>query len=252
MKAIILAAGRGSRMGAGTAESPKCMTRLAGKSLLDWQLASITQAGISDITVIGGYASHLLNGGQYALRHNPVWAESNMVTTLCCALDLLRSEPCIVSYSDIVYRPEHVSRLAAACGDLAITYDKDWASLWQERFADPLADAETFREENGVLQEIGGRASQIEEIGGQYMGLLRFTPTAWAHVEAVLASLTQERRARLDMTSLLSMLLAQGEKITCVAVSGGWCEVDCENDVRCYEDKLAEPASWSHDWRLGI
>ena len=236
-------------MGATTAEQPKCLTRLAGKPLLSWQLEALNRAGLSDITVISGYASHMLEGGPYGLRHNPRWAESNMVTTLCCASDLLQRTPCVVAYADIVYRPGHVSRLAAAPGNLAITYDTDWARLWKMRFADPLADAETFREHEGLLQEIGARAQSLDQIQGQFMGLLRFTPASWHNVEALLASMPAQHADRLDMTRLLSLLLGRGEKISCVPVSGGWCEVDSEQDLACYEKQIAEHSGWPHDWR---
>ena len=38
----------------------------------------------------------------------------------------------------------------------------------------------------GELREIGGKTAKIEEIEGQYMGLLKLTPTAWSAVEELL------------------------------------------------------------------
>ena len=52
MKAIILAAGRGSRMKLLTDEIPKCLVKLRGKSLLDWQLSALRAAGITDIALV--------------------------------------------------------------------------------------------------------------------------------------------------------------------------------------------------------
>ena len=46
MKGIILAAGRGSRMGVLTDERPKCLTVLAGRTLLEWQIEAMRKAGI--------------------------------------------------------------------------------------------------------------------------------------------------------------------------------------------------------------
>ena len=56
-KAIILAAGRGSRMGDATASKPKCLNVLNDKCLLDWQLLSLRDAGIEEVTVVRGYRS---------------------------------------------------------------------------------------------------------------------------------------------------------------------------------------------------
>ena len=55
MKAIILAAGRGSRMGGLTDTQPKGLVSLRGKPLLEWRLASLRAAGIHEIALITGY-----------------------------------------------------------------------------------------------------------------------------------------------------------------------------------------------------
>jgi choline kinase len=249
-QAIILAAGRGSRMGPLTVDQPKCLTVLAGQRLLDWQMAALRAAGMEAITVVGGYRIDLLRFGSHELIENPDWSTTNMVATLRCASERLHAAPAIVSYSDIVYRSEHVRRLAEVPGELAITYDQQWRSLWETRFDDPLADAETFRQRDGWLETIGERAKDLADIEGQYMGLLRFTPGGWRKAEAWLNTQPLERQRRIDMTSFLRGLLAAGMDIACVPVSGGWCEVDSGEDANRYEARL-RPAHgrWSHDWR---
>lgn len=249
LPAIILAAGRGSRMGGLTEARPKCLTPLAGRPLLDWQLDALAAAGVTRITVIGGYRADCLRRPGLEIRLNDRWEETNMVGSLLCADDLLAAEPCLVAYSDIVYRAAHVRELAAAPGELAITYDAEWKELWELRFASPLDDAETFETRSGRLVEIGGRAHSMAEIKGQYMGLLRFTPTAWACARALVDRLTPVERDRIDMTTLLRRLLSVGEPIDCVPVSGGWCEVDSPSDLAAYEARLASGVPWLHDWR---
>lgn len=249
-QAIILAAGRGSRMGALTVEQPKCLTILAGQRLLDWQLSALATAGIEAITVVGGYHIDMLRFGSHDLIENPNWSTTNMVATLRCASKLLHAAPAIVAYSDIVYRSDHVRRLASASGDLAITYDQQWQGLWETRFEDPLADAETFRQQDGWLEAIGERAKNIGEIEGQYMGLLRFTPEGWRKAEEWLSAQPADYQRRIDMTGFLRGLLTAGIAIACVPVSGGWCEVDSGLDAERYEDRLRLiPGCWSHDWR---
>ena len=56
----------------------------------------------------------------------------------------------------------------------------NWLALWERRFGDPLLDAETFRlSSDGSLLEIGNKPRNVEEVEGQYMGLLRFSPEGW-------------------------------------------------------------------------
>jgi choline kinase len=241
MKAIILAAGRGSRMGGLTQNAPKCMTVLAGKPLIEWQIAAIREAGITGIGVVRGYMAEKIAYPGLTTFENPRWAQTNMVISLVCAGEWLSKEDCIVSYSDIVYPAKTVAKLGAARGDLAITYDVNWFKLWSERFADPLSDAETFRVDGqGVLTEIGSRAKSLDEIKGQYMGLLKFSPRAWAGVSKLLEGLTAEVRNKLDMTSLLKRLLADGMRIDTVPVTEPWFEVDNETDLTLYESKAKQ------------
>ena len=61
MKAIILAAGRGSRMGNLTAKHPKCMTVLFNKKLIEWQFLSLNHTSISEIGIVTGYLKTHLN-----------------------------------------------------------------------------------------------------------------------------------------------------------------------------------------------
>lgn len=240
-------------MGILTADKPKCLTMLAGRPLLDWQLSSLDEAGISDITVIRGYQKELLSDSRFSVLDNDAWADTNMVATLSCAASLLSESICLVSYSDIVYHPDHVRALATCNGDIAITYDVSWVSLWKTRFANVLADAETFQQRNGLLQAVGERASRIEEIEGQYMGLLKISPAGWSKIEELLSTLPLERRNRIDMTSLLMALISKGVSVHCVPVDGRWCEVDSEADAFAYErlleDAPRENRRWRHDWR---
>lgn len=251
--AVILAAGRGSRMLALTARRPKCLVELAGRPLLHWQLDALRAAGIPRILVVRGYAAHCL-AGDFATAENPRWAETNMVASLLCAGGFAREffagggRRLIISYSDIVYHPDHVRRLSGATEDMAITYDTEWEALWKLRFEDVLSDAETFRQEEGLLREIGGRAASLAEIHGQYMGLLSFSRTGWERLTAACAGLGPAAVDKLDMTGLLRLLLAHETRIEAVPVAGRWCEADSGSDLKTYEAALARGA-WSHDWR---
>lgn len=236
MKAIILAAGRGSRMRAMTEDRPKGLVEVAGKALLDRQIAALSAAGLDEIAVVTGYRGDQIASRAAARFDNPRWAETNMVMSLTAAAPWLATAPCVVSYSDIFYRPEAPAVLMNATADIAITYDPHWQELWSRRFADPLSDAETFRcGDDGFLLEIGAKPPTLEYVQGQYMGLLRFTPAGWAAVEVVLAGLEPASRDRLDMTALLRLLLDQGAGIEAIAAPWPWGEVDSESDLALYE-----------------
>ena len=95
MKAIILAAGRGSRMKNMTNEQPKCLVDLNGKTLLERQLESLKKAGIEDIGIVTGYKHEMLKKYELVEFHNPLWEKTQMVSSLACASEWLKKDECI-------------------------------------------------------------------------------------------------------------------------------------------------------------
>ena len=71
------------------------------------------------------------------------------------------------------------------------------------------------------------------------MGLLKFTPTAWSAVEALLDGLEAATRDRLDMTGLLRRLLAgKTIPIGTFGTDGQWGEIDNPGDVELYQNMV--------------
>lgn len=239
MKAIILAAGRGSRMKNMTDDRPKCLVELRGKPLLEWQLTALHEAGISEIAIVTGYKRELLASRAPMEFHNPRWSETNMVSSLACAQEWLQAEPCIVSYSDIFYEASAVESLMESQASLAVTYDPHWLKLWEKRFGDPLLDAETFRlKADGSLAEIGNKPQSVGEVQGQYMGLLRFTPAGWAEVVRIRSGLTSAECDRMHMTGTLQKVIEAGRMpVAAVPYEKPWGEVDSLDDLTKYESQ---------------
>lgn len=237
MRAIILAAGRGSRMKEHTDDAPKCMLRLKNKPLIEHQIDTMHEAGIQQIAVVGGYKKEKISAsGISTLFENTRWAETNMVRSLMTSSAWLEAATCIVSYSDIFYSASGVNSLIQSNADIAITYDTHFSQLWSSRFTSPLDDLETFRmNKANILTEIGKRPTNLEEVQGQYMGLLKFTPTGWQQTLNVLASLEEPAIDKLDMTSLLNKIIQAGYPITALPYSDAWGEVDHFSDLALYE-----------------
>jgi len=119
MKVIILAAGRGNRMGDKTDGIPKCLTMLCGRTLLDRCIAALDSAGINrnNIGIVTGYRADKIAVKGATFFHNENWETTNMFMSLTKARKWLIKEPCIVLYSDIVFSPEVIKQV--------IEYDKE-------------------------------------------------------------------------------------------------------------------------------
>lgn len=238
MKAIILSAGRGSRMGELTDNSPKSLTKLFDKPLLEYQINALKSAGISEIGIITGYKSEaikpFITSHNLIAFHNESWADSNMVYSLLCAREWLENSDFVVSYSDIFYEASGVKDLANLRCDAGILYATNWLEIWQERFPNNvLDDAESFRldSENNLL-EIGSKAKSIDEIQGQFMGLMKFSKEGFKSLCQMLQTLDIKA---LDSTAMLQKFIESKQCVKCVAFSGVWGEVDSQSDIKIYE-----------------
>lgn len=255
--AIILAAGRGKRLGNLGESSPKCLLEIAGKTILEWSAASLKSAGISQMYLVSGYQSEQVESLARTLGikaiHNPEWETTEMVYSLMLALDQIEStQKVLVVYADILFHSNHVSRLLKQPLDIAITYDRDWLRLWQLRFEQPLDDAESFRVNEGVVSDIGSKPKCVKEIQGQFMGLMLLRCDG----KKQLAKTWQEQNFSVNngiqLTQLLQLLIQNGSPLGACPISGNWCEVDTQTDFLAYQTQLAGNQSWSHDWRATV
>ncbi|MCH9610111.1 MAG: CTP:phosphoglutamine cytidylyltransferase [Chlamydiales bacterium] len=225
-------------MGSLTEDRPKCLVELRQKTLLQWQTEALKEAGISDIYIVCGYKKECFPQEGYRFFENPNWETTQMVQSLMEADELLRKEPVIVSYSDIVYHSDIVSKLMQSSADIAISYDSCWQELWKRRFSDPLSDAETFKQSDGLLREIGAEPKSVSEVEGQYMGLLKITPSGWSRLKEM------DGVRDLSVTEILQKLIDHQEEIAAVEVAGRWCEVDSAADLELYEQGPNEQHEW--------
>lgn len=237
MKAIVLAAGEGSRLRPWTEDRPKCLVPWNGRPIFDRLVETLHGAGIEDIVVVGGYRVDRLRRDGIRLLENERWATTNMVHTLMCAEKELEGDV-VVTYSDIVYGQHVLAALDGAPGDVRVAVDLAWRELWTRRFSDPLSDAETLRmDAEGHITELGRRPAGYGDVEGQYIGVVRLTDAGCRAVRRLWHSLPVDAviegrpRDRMFMTALLQTLIDSGVAVSAAPFSGGWIEVDAPSDL---------------------
>lgn len=242
MKAIILAAGVGSRLRPITDDKPKCLVELGGKSLLDFQLEVLRHEGVEDITLVAGYRAEQIERAGLRKLVNPNFRKTNMVATLFTARELLDGEEdVIVSYGDIIYESRVLTQLLACNDPLALTVDRQWFRYWKARMDDPLSDAETLRLEGRRVVELGKVPKSYEDIEGQYMGLFKVRADwvtqlvdVWDNLDRY-ATYDRQSFDNMYMTSFIQNLINLGWYVGAVLVDNGWLEVDTVSDLAFYE-----------------
>ena len=246
MNAIILAAGKGERLQPLTNDKPKCLVELFGKSLLEWQIEAFQSSGITDITIVSGYKSDLINFPEITILKNEKYESTNMVETLFSAKEKMLDST-IVSYGDIIFEKNVLESLINSPNDISVIVDKQWKRLWGKRFQDPLSDAESLIIEDGCIVEIGQKVNSYEKICGQYIGLMKFQGSGidlikrhYEEVKNQANTGTNPLNASLPfeksyLTDFLYSLIRGGATIKAVPVNNGWLEIDTLSDLDLYE-----------------
>ncbi len=239
MKAIILAAGLGSRLGSATNDTPKGMLLFQGKPLLQWQIESLKSAGIEDITIITGHCASCINFPDIKYVHNPLYASTNMLESLFCAREELK-DGFILSYADIVYVPELVRSLISSPAHIGVAADVEWKRYWMHRFGALDLDLESFSvDKNGVINELGKEVDSPADITHRYVGLLKFSPIG---AKWLIETYDQKRREGTAwkqsgkefeqgyITDIINLLIESGREIHAVETVNGWLEFDEPSD----------------------
>lgn len=249
-RAVVLAAGQGTRLRPYTDGRPKCLVELAGRPLLDRQLECLNRCGIDDITLIGGYRSDRLRDWHDRVLVNERFETTNMVESLFCAEAAFDgTDDVLIAYSDIVYETRVLRALLESQAPVSVAVNSAWLALWRERMEDPLSDAETLRiDAAGHIVEIGRKATDYAQIEGQYMGLIKVEARTAPALTAAWSSLGPERSG-MYMTDFLQELTGRGLALTAVVVDGGWLEVDTVDDLAAYEG-LAAAGELDRYWRM--
>lgn len=235
MKTIVLAAGRGSRLGSLTDDKPKALVRLNGVPLIRRCTDSLRAGGASSVGIVAGYKREMLATYADRVFANEQWDRTGIFQSLICADEWLREEACIVSYGDIFYDANLVTDLIHCNADVSIAYDPNAVALWSQRFERPLDDLERFTIDHGRITSIGGRARSLDDVQGQYMGLFKLTPVGWQQLLRMRETLAPSARSGVDMTSLFAALIQADFPIVGVPTAAAWGEIDCPSDVALYE-----------------
>ena len=246
-RALILAAGQGTRLRPWTDNKPKCLVSLLGSTLLERQVTVLKSCGVSDIHIATGYRSDQIEAMGFATTRNPRFAMTNMVTTLFSALPFIEREgDLIIGYGDIIYERDNLEKLLKSKDEIALMIDYEWRRYWTLRHQDPLQDAETLVLDNqGFVVEIGKKAENYERIQGQYTGLIKIKSDVIPRFIKFYQSLNRTEYYdgrdfdNMYMTSFLQALINVGWKVKAIGVNGGWLELDSVEDLILYQN-LAE------------
>lgn len=124
IQAVILAAGRGSRLARAIDNGPKCLARVGERTLIDHQLEIFSEAGIEKVCVVTGYRAEEVRevvGDRAEIIHNDAWEKTNSLYSLELCRDWVNG-PLLVMNCDVLLPREALHRVLACPGN-AFAYD---------------------------------------------------------------------------------------------------------------------------------
>ncbi len=215
MKAVVLAAGLGTRLEPVTSDLPKCMLPLAGKPVLEHILLGIKDAGIRDIVLVVGYKKESIKGyfgggRRWGLRIRYVEQRVRLGTAHAIGLTGIK-EDFLALNGDTLYSAEDIKRIVGSYYGVTM--------LGVKRVDEPS--------QYGVVRVVNGYVKEIVEKPKKYIsdlvnvGLYVFTPKIFD----VIKRTEKSKRGEYEITSSIGLLLKEGEKVKALRITGRWSDI---------------------------
>jgi len=218
VKAIIMAAGVGSRIVGSLHEKPKCLITADNESLIARMVRVLKSRGIDDITVITGYKSQLIHdelGTRVKYYFNPFYTVTNSIASLWLAKELLFDD--VILMNADIYFEERVLDIALAQTKPAVMLS-DCTRIEEGDFC--------FKVDGERLIKAGNNLSP-EDVDCEYVGIVRIDSSFIAEFKTRLENMIEQGDFGDWWEGVLYSFLDQKDIVTHRDVKGAyWTEID--------------------------
>jgi len=265
-RAILIAAGRGKRLGAHTEEIPKCMVQVGARPILGWVWQALASVGVDELVVIHGYRGDVLEqfvralvpaGTNLHFVDNPAWQTNNVLLSMAHARPFF-DQPTYVTYSDIIFTPAVARAAADSTADIGLVIDREFRSIYEGRTEHPLDEGEVADlMPDGSVARVGKRALPPTEAVGEYIGLARLgtrgVATAARSLDALALQFADREETPFQraatyrnayQTDLWQHLIDGGTRIEPVFIAGQWREIDTGQDLERARVLVESTSAW--------
>lgn len=245
MRAVILAAGQGTRLEPITRAVPKCMAEVAGVTLVDRLMSELESAGIDEAVVVTGYKNDVLmdhlRGSPIELARravevfNPKFAEWGNFYSLLVAEEAVTGGPFVKIDSDVLLDARLLDLVLAAPGPMCLAVDCR-GGLGAE-------EMKVVVDDRGRMIELSKRVDPASAIG-EYVGVERVDAEAAPAVFDALRSLIDLGETDEYYERAYELMMQAGIPIRYANVAGcRWTEIDTVDDLRAAEAMLVQTAA---------
>ena len=258
MKAIIVAAGIGSRLGELGKDTPKSLIDVNGQSMLERQISVFKKLGISDITVIIGPHAEKFTFKNISFIQDKNYLEHDILSSLMLARSIMHDD-IIISYGDVIFDEQVLQSLINFKGSIGLGIDLNWEKNYDEKGQELKQEASTVQIKNNICTKIvDGKElskSKIKDDSkpsehkkqelGEFVGLMRLTKHGSTifikrYEELINSHIGSFHEApsisQAYFTDMLQELIDNDTEILPIAVQGKWCEIDTIEDLKRAKD----------------
>jgi L-glutamine-phosphate cytidylyltransferase len=230
VKAIILAAGQGTRIRSVHGEHPKCLIEVDNTTILDHQLEALSMVGIDDVAIVVGYEKEQIIAHVKSRKpsvtqsicffENPAFAITNNIYSLWLALEWLRGDSFAVLNADVIFDPEILPAAVRSSAPISMIVDPSWRD-------------ETMKVvvEGDHVIRMNKKISR-EEFSGTYIGITIFSKAIQDRFFRTMNELISAGRVNEFFNIAVQKLANDGIWVGYTSTDGlAWAEIDDPMDL---------------------
>ena len=236
MKAIIIAAGYGTRLGDHTRKTPKALVDINGKSILKRQTELLQVNGITEIIVVTGPNQEKFLDKKLKYVKDNFYENHEQLGSLMEARNFFNSE-LLILFSDVLFDNQVLSKIINSNEDFNIAVDPNWEKNYTGRTEHPISQADLALIENNLIIKI--MKNLILENNckiTEFIGIIKLSQKGAEkfvnHYKNLENSIDKNKLIKKwYLTNMLQDLIDNNNSIFPITIEGNWCEIDTVQDL---------------------
>ena len=236
MKAVIIAAGYGTRLGDLTKKIPKSLIDINGKSILKRQIESLQSKGITEIIIVTGPNHEKFLEKKLKYVKDNFYENHEQLGSLMEARNFFNDE-LLILFSDVLFDNQVISKIIDSDSDFNIAVDYDWEKNYVGRTEHPISQADLVLIKNNLVLKIMKNLTPVNNFKiGEFIGIIKLSQKAsekflnhYTNLEKSVNKIKISKKWYL--TNMLQDLIDNNNPITPIEIDGNWCEIDTVQDL---------------------
>lgn len=219
MKAVIVAAGKSTRLYPLTLDTPKPLLKINDSTIIENSMESLRKNGIQDIGVVVGYLKeqfYKILKDKVALIYNPFYAFTNDMASLWCARDFVENSSFLYLHADLVYHPNILRNCLIRQGEIVLVVEEKRCD--QEDMKVRVKDS---------LVVESGKDIPLDDAYGEWIGIAKFSEKGGELLFSEIDKILEEEKFNVYDTYAFTKLVKQGYEINISLTEDlPWLELD--------------------------